>query len=480
MAINFLNLPEYKNPAPLDFKPLGDAIDSVGQNRLMSRKLDIADKGQQLDRDRFGLEKQRFGLEQGKFDHAKGLAEVERFGSRALAVDQLPDGPERQAAYAKLLAEHPQGANLPAAYRDPRMGPKLIAAEAGKMRDQLADDAKRAQLGLTQAQARESEAKARALGEKSETDSAIGQMIRGALPQAQPQAPAPGIQPQSFGGDPSAIRRDAVLDQPVPNRLMGDPNLIQTQVASPQQAQQGGPAVVETPLGPMPRDNARRLGFALGMAGKGDAGKMLMDATNVDAMGKEARNRVDKLELDTTERLARLNDITNTYQSKFLTLPEQVKQGVLSWKGYLGAKLPPEQDQSRREFVTFQQDTLNNLNRYIQEITGAAMGVQEAARITKSMPNMNDDPAAFEAKLANTKREAAVAIARQRYLRSKGFTGDAEAAAQTLPIERMQGIIRGRGQEVLKQIRAENPRIPDAEANAQAKQVIKAEFGLEI
>lgn len=62
---------------------------------------------------------------------------------------------------------------------------------------------------------------------------------------------------------------------------------------------------------------------------------------------------------------------------------------------------------------------MQNLNQTIKDLTGAAMGVQEADRIIASLPNAGtdifggDSPTEFEAKLNNAVKQTKYALARK-------------------------------------------------------------------
>lgn len=138
MAINFLNLPALQDPGGYNFEPLGKGFDAIREGRKDNRLLDIKQQAQDLDKSRFGLQEKQFGAQEQQ-------RKAELLANQAMAVDQL-QGPARAAAYQRVLAMHPKAAELPAEYRDPVAGPKLIAADFGKYKDQLAEDAKRAAL----------------------------------------------------------------------------------------------------------------------------------------------------------------------------------------------------------------------------------------------------------------------------------------------------------------------------------------------
>jgi hypothetical protein len=294
---------------------------------------------------------------------------------------------------------------------------------------------------------------------------AIGGMIRGMMPQ-QGAAPPPAqpqnfLRPQSFESGPG-----------------GDPMLIPTQAGGPAPVTQPGPDLVDTPAGRMPIEQAQKFGFALGLAGKGDAGKMFIDAANANKLDKKARNDVEERALNATESISRLDQIISTYKPEFLTWGEQAKQGAYWLTGKIGGKLTPEQAQARTGYATFTSNVQKNLNLYIKEITGAAMAIQEAKRIEASIANLGDDPAAFEAKLGEISRDARMAVARQKYLMKNGFKGDANAASRMMPLGQVPFVYDQRAMEIERGITAANPSMNPDQIRSMTKQQLKQEFGI--
>lgn len=309
----------------------------------------------------------------------------------------------------------------------------------------------------------------------------------------QPAAPAPSpIRPQSFAPTPE---RPAIMTPAVagvqPQEPSGDPMLIRTQAAPGQQpapTQQQPDPVIQTPMGAMPASQARKLGFLLAYKGKGDAGKMIADPADPTKLPKEALNQLGKDEIKLTEQLGRLRDITRQFRPEFLTFEEQAKQYGVSWLDKFDAtrsKLSPEQIQKHAEYTAFKRDTIGNLNLYINEITGAAMGVQEAQRIMSAAPNMDDGPTAFMAKAKAMQRAAELAVARARYLRQNGFNGrpwegDKEAAAQAIPLERMKGMILEDSKRTYQQIRQRFPDGDESQISGAVRAHIRSKYGMDI
>ncbi len=195
--------------------------------------------------------------------------------TNALQREQMSEG-QRQFNLQNALANRQFGLAARSAERQDQMFPlqlKQLEVTIEQARRQGATEAQLAPLKMQhmQAQTELAQAQARAAGQKDEMNSAIAGMLRGALPQ--PAAPPPSpIRPQSFEGGGE-----------------GDPALIRTQAAGPSLPDQPQSQVVDTPLGRMPAEQAQKLGCALCMAGKGDAGKMLIDAANADKLDKTAR-----------------------------------------------------------------------------------------------------------------------------------------------------------------------------------------------
>jgi hypothetical protein len=300
--------------------------------------------------------------------------------------------------------------------------------------------------------------------QKDAIDQIIMQQMQGGLQPSAPASAAP-IQPMSAipGNDPNLIRTQAAPQSPMPAPT--------------------SPDMVQTPIGPMPPQRAKQLGFMMAMRGKAEAGKMIAEPADKFQLAKEARNEIDKRELNTVEQMGRLTAISAGFKSKFLTLPEQAKQYAMSWQEWLTGKLPPAQQTARAEYVEFQQNTVNNLSNYIKEITGAAMGVEEAKRIMSGMPNMSDDPTAFKAKLDNIQSQVMLSMARYRYLRENGFKGqpwDVNRASQDMPLNQMRKTIHDRRDQIVSEIRTEFPNAPEPDVRSAVKARIAQEFGISI
>jgi len=194
-------------------------------------------------------------------------------------------------------------------------------------------------------------------------------------------------------------------------------------------------------------------------------------------LGKEGQNAVDKAALNTGERLARLSRIETSYDPKFLETKFRGTQEFRAMGEKLGlSKLTPEQKQQLGNYTQFSQDAIRELNAYIVEVTGAAMGTgEEADRIKKGMPNVGsglldgDSPTQFASKLANTMKDLRTMEARLQYIKNNGLK------IVDVPLERMPEIMRQRERALISSLGLD---VNNPQDKAVLKSRLASEFGL--
>ena len=297
------------------------------------------------------------------------------------------------------------------------------------------------------------------------------------------QTPVPGISVSP------PVQRSGLHDGVMPG------GVTPAQFAPPQAAPAPASApkqddMVNTPWGRMTRERARKIGgAALLIPGKEEMGKVLLEYAKggPDALGKEARNEVDKKELNTGEYIARLNSIKTKFDPSFQHIENRLGLKWAEWMDSfkVGQKaVSPEQRQSLAKFSQYRQEALANMNQYIKEITGAAMTDAEAKRIIAALPNPGqglfdgDSPTVFKAKLDNALKSAQLAVVRYRYLRGNGFTGPIDQS--NFSLDNMQAVIEKRGAEVEQAIRQQMPKIDPQSLQGEVAARLRKEFGLDI
>jgi hypothetical protein len=112
---------------------------------------------------------------------------------------------------------------------------------------------------------------------------------------------------------------------------------------------------------------------------------------------------LQKAVISADNQLDALKSTIQKYDPKFTQLPTQVLNSAINIGERLG--LPVEQSATRKQYYEFRRNAVDGLNRYINEITGAAIGVKEEVRIRNAFPDAEKDSATqFESKMRETVR----------------------------------------------------------------------------
>lgn len=192
------------------------------------------------------------------------------------------------------------------------------------------------------------------------------------------------------------------------------------------------------------------------------------------ALSKTTAGNVQKDVITTADAVTRLNDIQFSYKPEYQTIQYRGKQAWSTIRDKFGS-LPEADKQQLADYSKYRQNALQNLNRTIKDLTGAAMGVQEAERIISSLPNAGtgildgDSPVEFEAKLNNAIRQTKYALARQQYSLRKGLSWE------STPLDKIPSIVQARGKAIAQQYNLD-PNKP-ADLNTINRQ-LAAEFGV--
>lgn len=118
---------------------------------------------------------------------------------------------------------------------------------------------------------------------------------------------------------------------------------------------------------------------------------------------KATTTDLQKSVISADNQLSALKGTIQKYDPKFLQLPTQILNSAINVGEKLG--LPVEQSATRKQYYEFRRNAVDGLNRYINEITGAAIGVKEEERIREAFPDAyNDSATKFEAKMRETVR----------------------------------------------------------------------------
>jgi hypothetical protein len=191
-------------------------------------------------------------------------------------------------------------------------------------------------------------------------------------------------------------------------------------------------------------------------------------------LDKSTTSDVQKSVITTADAVTRLNNIQFSYRPQYQNIGFRSKQAWNTVRDKFGG-LPDAEKRQLAEYSQYKQNALQNLNQTIKDITGAAMGVQEADRIIAQLPNAGtdifggDSPTEFEAKLNNAITQTKYALARKQYSLKKGFNWE------STPLDKMPSIINSRGAEIAKQYNLDPKKPADLQT---INRQLAAEFGV--
>jgi hypothetical protein len=199
----------------------------------------------------------------------------------------------------------------------------------------------------------------------------------------------------------------------------------------------------------------------------------LQGGINPNAMpvGKEGTNVVDRDLLGIGRARVGLQRTMAQFDPEYLTIPFQAKMKLATTTERLGGTLAPDVKDSVTKYSQFVQTSMRDLNQYINDITGAAIGSgEEEARIRAGIPDpQKDSPTQFEAKLQNTLALGKLYEARLGYVKRNGLKLT-DVSVDSIPAK-----MRAREAEIIQQLKLD-PTKPEDKAAIRSR--LANEFGL--
>lgn len=194
-------------------------------------------------------------------------------------------------------------------------------------------------------------------------------------------------------------------------------------------------------------------------------------------LSKTTAGEVEKGVLSDADAISRLNNITASYKPEYQKIPYR---GAQAWNAVKDrvVKLPESEKLQLTDYSKYKQNSLQNVNKTIKDLTGAAMGIQEADRIMASLPNAGtgifdgDSPTEFEAKLNNAVQQTKYALARKNYALKQGIK---EKAWEKIDLSDMPSIVNKRAEEIAAAYKLDPTKQTD---KATIKRQLAAEFGI--
>lgn len=369
------------------------------------------------------------------------------------------------------------------------------------------NDLEAQKLGLEKDRASIDLARAQAEAARQKADDPLATFLASKLNPQPGQTAAPTrsqppatFQPQSYEGAPQQPMLQPASNvtitpgqppQPAPGVVLtgNETSTPETPAPTPQPQSPGavyslpGNEIVQTPLGPMSRDQARTIGALSAARGRGEFGKMMIDAASggQQKLGQTGANQNDKDSVATVNQIAALDNIKKSYDPKFLNIQNRLGY---AWNGLVSklGNIKPEDAQDLKNYTTFRQSSFKVVNDTLKAMSGVAVTPQEMERQLQVLPNPGqgigdgDSPPEFEAKLDNSIAWQKAAFARQNYLRSQGFQGKPWEAG--IAVNDMPQIINQRGQQLRQQLQQQFPKASPMQLDQTVTKKIKQEFGI--
>lgn len=201
------------------------------------------------------------------------------------------------------------------------------------------------------------------------------------------------------------------------------------------------------------------------------AGKSLVTVNTGEQIAptKAVNTDIQKQLLNTQAALDRIDLIAQGFKPEFLDIKTRFGTTFDALRDKFDSGALSKDERVRlREMTAFRRDAIDNLNRTIKDITGAAMSEPEAVRIGATIPKAGtgifdgDSPEVFKSKMNGVIRNLNRAKSRLMYAARVGLD------FKDLPLDAIDGIIDARGNELL------DSGMPEEEVEATLKQ----EFGL--
>lgn len=188
-------------------------------------------------------------------------------------------------------------------------------------------------------------------------------------------------------------------------------------------------------------------------------------------VGKEGANLVDKDLLELGRSRLNFQSAMNQFRPEFLTRPFQAKMTLLSEAEKLNRPLGAEEKSDLTAYTAFQQNAMSNLNLYINQLTGAAIGAgSEENRLRSAIPDpQKDSPTQFTAKTNEVLRLGKLAEVRLSYVKKNGLK------ITDVSLDNIPSIMKAREAEIARDLKLD-PNKPDDRDAIRTK--LAQEFGL--
>lgn len=164
-------------------------------------------------------------------------------------------------------------------------------------------------------------------------------------------------------------------------------------------------------------------GGALRPFAEGEFVTTIADTASGAGIGKKATGKLEDAIISSTSTLDNLDAQVRDFDRRFLTIGGKAQFAALAAASKVGVPLSNESKEFLADFSSFKAGTLVTLNEEINRITGSAMSKDEANnRIIPSMPNADDAPDVYMAKIETVRERLQIVKLRAKLALEQGLT----------------------------------------------------------
>lgn len=201
-------------------------------------------------------------------------------------------------------------------------------------------------------------------------------------------------------------------------------------------------------------------------------------------MQKTTAAKVEQELLGNIDLRDKLEAIRSSFDPEFLQYLGKTRAFILDKRLKIGGEesLSEADVDFANRFAAFEQNVTQVMNQYIKSITGAQMSRQEAERILKAIPNIEDNEVKFQAKWKQVMESTTAALVRDMLALESGIAdpGDpsrADAIEQWMSLGRVKPFLMTRTVRLATEIKRRNPGVSDDDALLQANDLIRERYG---
>jgi len=172
--------------------------------------------------------------------------------------------------------------------------------------------------------------------------------------------------------------------------------------------------------------------YAQKLKGKGIKAQ-LPDGTVIEIGGgsdisPKTKSDIEGKLMNGLEQYNRMKSISASFKPEYQEIGSRLDAAWTGLRAKLGKGVSKEDSDFLTDFKKYQRKSIENINLYIKEMTGAQMSEKEANRLRLAQPDpgekwwKGDDPITFKAKMDDVLKMTRAAVARYDFYKNNGFS----------------------------------------------------------